>query len=121
MTDDELRAFWGATESLQAKRKDGIPFGSLLRLLLLTAQRENEVAGMRWVELDLHKGIWTIPASRTKNGKPHIVHLGHLALEILGTIERVPGTELVFSATGMHRPPASRPQRSAWTPPWAQR
>jgi len=55
LTDDELRAFWHATDTLLADRKDAVHFGSLFRLLLLTAQRENEVAGMRWAEVDLGK------------------------------------------------------------------
>jgi integrase len=83
LTDAELRAFWQATETLLADRKGAVHFGLLFRLLLLTAQRENEVAGMRWAEVDLKGRIWTIPAARSKNGKPHIVHLSDLAMVVL--------------------------------------
>ena len=40
---------------------------------MLTAQRRNEVATMRWQDIDLSSGVWTIPAELTKNGKPHLV------------------------------------------------
>jgi integrase len=38
-------------------------------VLLLTGQRREEVAGMAWGELDRKAALWTIPASRAKNGK----------------------------------------------------
>lgn len=92
LENDEIATFWAATGRL------GNPFGPLFRLLLLTAQRESEVAGMRWSEID--GATWTIPGSRAKNGKPHIVHLSALALETLETVPRVAGQDLLFSGTG---------------------
>ena len=44
-------------------------------LLVLTGQRRGEVAGMRWDELDLDAGVWSLPGSRTKNHRPHTVPL----------------------------------------------
>ena len=41
----------------------GYPYGPLFRLLILTGQREREVADMRWSEVDFEKRLWTIPAS----------------------------------------------------------
>src|SRR6185437_1533772 len=83
LSDREIVSFWTACDRL------GKPFGPLFRLLLLTAQRESEVAGMRWSELDdpQSPAVWTIPSDRAKNRKPHMVHLGALAAE---TIEAVP-------------------------------
>jgi integrase len=94
LSADEIRAFWSAAERL------GIPFGGVFRLLLLTAQREVEVAGMRWSELDLDERVWTIPGARVKNGKPHIVHLSPLAAEIVEQVPRIAGQDLLFSGTG---------------------
>ena len=51
----------------------GWPFGPLFKLLLLTAQRRDEVGGMRWSELDLSKRTWTIPRERAKSDRAHIV------------------------------------------------
>ncbi len=93
LTDDEIRAFWVGTGQLAT-------FGNLFRLMLLTAQRESEVAGIRWLELDIEKRFWAIPGARSKNGKPHIVHLSALAIEILEQVPRVAGQDLLFSGTG---------------------
>ena len=94
MTDDEIRRFWAATEPRAAV----VAWGGLLRLLLLTAQRRSETAGMRWSEIDLDERIWEIPASRAKNAKRHIVHLSELAM---AELERLPRRgDLVFSANG---------------------
>jgi integrase len=51
------------------------PFGAIVMMLALTGQRRSEVANMCWDELDLEKGIWTIPARRSKNRRAHMVHL----------------------------------------------
>jgi integrase len=92
LDDDEIKLFWGAADKL------GWPFGPLFKLLLLTAQRRDEVGGMRWSELDLDKAAWTIPRERAKSDRAHVVHLSAPALEI---IEALPRTgDLVFSTTG---------------------
>jgi hypothetical protein len=44
------------------------PFGAIVRLLMLTGPRREEVAGMTWAELSEDLATWTIPATRTKNG-----------------------------------------------------
>lgn len=98
--DDEIKAFWAATEVLDAKRRDAVAFGALFRLMLLTAQREGEVGGMRWGEVDLEACEWTIPGSRAKNGKQHVVHLSDLAMAVLAAVPRVDGLDLLFSGTG---------------------
>ena len=54
-----------------------------IKMILVTAQRPNEVASMRWDEIDGQ--WWTIPASKTKNGKEHRVFLNSIALEMMGT------------------------------------
>jgi integrase len=68
----------------------------------VTAQRETEVAGMRWSELDDPENpkAWTIPGARTKNGKPHIVHLSALAAEVIEGVPFIEGQDLLFSRTG---------------------
>ena len=93
LTDDELGAVWCAAERL-----DGA-FSGIVRLLILTAQRRGEVAGMRWSELDLTAQTWTIPGSRTKN---HDAHVLPLSACVAGLIRLQPRThdELVFPARG---------------------
>jgi integrase len=88
----EIVALWRATDGL-AK-----PFGQLVKLLLLTGCRREEVAGMQVAELSDDGATWTIPGARTKNKKPHVVPLPPLAQSIIAEIE--PAGRYVFSTTG---------------------
>jgi integrase len=93
LTDDELRWFWQACDEI------GWPFGPFAKLLLLTAQRRDEVAGMEQIEVDLAKRVWTIPARRAKNGRVHEVHISDAALSALRTLPRI-GERLVLTTDG---------------------
>src|SRR5215207_10691711 len=75
LSDEELAAIWGAC------RDDH--FGRIVRLLLLTGQRREEVGGMQWSELDLTRSLWTIPGGRTKNRRTHEVPLSAPARGLL--------------------------------------
>ncbi len=77
LTDAELVDVWKGAEKIRA------PLGAFYRLLILTGQRREEVAGMAWGELDRTAALWTIPASRAKNGKAHLVPLAPLVIEEL--------------------------------------
>ena len=77
LTDDDLADLWRATDKLVK------PFGSFFRLLVLTAQRRSEVAGMMWGELDRDAATWTIPATRAKNKAVHIVPLSDSVIDEL--------------------------------------
>ena len=68
LDDEELREIWHATGGSGA-------YDAIVRLLILTGQRREEVAGMRWSELDAERTLWRIPAERTENGRPHEVPL----------------------------------------------
>ena len=68
-------------------------------MLESTRERSSEVSDLAWVELDLGKRIWTIPSVRSKNGRPHMVHLTQRAVELIQIQEA--SCELVFpSITG---------------------
>jgi integrase len=84
LSDTEVRLVWLAAEKI------GYPFGTLVQLLLLTAQRRDEVARMTWAEVDAD-GLWTLPAARTKNSREHLVPLPFRAAEILATAPRIAG------------------------------
>jgi integrase len=81
-----------------AARKIGEPYGGIVELLALTGQRREEVAGLLWDELDLAQRIWTLPKSRTKNAKAHVVHLSKQAIAVVTRAEQ-PGP-YVFSLLG---------------------
>jgi len=102
LSDLELRLIWQACVRL------GYPFGPLVQMLALTAQRRDEVADMSWPEVDLERKLWTIPASRMKADAAHIVPLGPEAIELLKTLPRWSKSEkmgeFVFTTTIGRRP-----------------
>ena len=63
LSDDELVAIWLAADKM------GYPFGRLIQLLLLTAQRRSEVGGMRWEDIVLLKASWELIHRGTKSGR----------------------------------------------------
>lgn len=98
LTDEELALIWKTAEA------QGYPFGRIAQLLMLTAQRRTEVSSMRWDEIDTASAVWTIPAERSKNGKPHAVPLGKAALDTLARIPRT-SSDYVFPARGKPEQP----------------
>jgi integrase len=84
LADDEIRLFWAACDDL------GWPFGHMFKLLLLTAQRRDELGGMEWTEIEpLDERVWKIPREKAKNDRAHEVHLSDLALEIIQKLPRM--------------------------------
>ena len=65
-----------------------------LEFVILTATRTSEVLGATWAEVDLHKAIWTVPATRMKAGKEHRIPLSTRAIEILETVKPLGRTSL---------------------------
>jgi integrase len=77
LTDNELVQVYRAAETLHPT------WAAFFKLLVLTGQRRSEVAGIMWEELDRATAIWTIPASRAKNAKAHLVPLAPAAVWLL--------------------------------------
>lgn len=77
LTDAELKAVWNKADASNAL------FGALVRMLILTGQRREEVCSMRWEHLSADLTEWEIPGTETKNGKPHIVPLAPDARAII--------------------------------------
>jgi integrase len=63
--------------------KEREPWRTALKLLILTGQRREEVLSADWKEFDLQKKVWTIPASRAKNEKAHLVPLSPAVIKLL--------------------------------------
>jgi integrase len=70
-----------------------------VRLLILTGQRREEVATMRWPDIDFDAACWTLPRSSTKNNRAHEVPLAPAALSILKALPKL-HDELVFTTNG---------------------
>ena len=94
LSDEEIKAFW------QAASAEGWPFSSVFKVLLLTGQRREEVAGMRWREVDLDAGQWTIAKERCKNGKAHTVDLHPVAVAALDPLGDEAAPRLMRNAEG---------------------
>jgi integrase len=73
LLDPELRAIWSAAGDDH--------FGAIIKLLILTGQRADEIAGVRWPEIG--GGAITLPPARVKNKLQHTVPLSDPALVIL--------------------------------------
>lgn len=86
LSDDELATIWRALRDDQ--------YGAALKLLILTGLRRGEIEGLRWSEVDLETDLVSIPAARTKNGRPHLVPLSALARALLAAQPR--DGDLVF-------------------------
>ena len=89
LNDDEIRAIWRAADELT------YPFGQFTKLLMLTGQRRQEVASMRWEQIE--GDVWTLPASATKSNRPHTVPLSKLTLQVIADIPRIGESGLVFT------------------------
>ena len=72
---DELRKIW---------RELGTDhFGAIVKLLLLTATRRDEIGDLRWSEIDFDKSVITLPAGRVKNRRNHEIPMSHAVTAIL--------------------------------------
>jgi integrase len=97
---------WEAVPSFVAElrtREGGIA-AAAMEFLVLTAGRSGEVCGARWSEIDLKKALWTIPASRMKAGREHLVPLSPAATHLLERMAKLRTGELVFSGQSSGRP-----------------
>jgi integrase len=88
LSDDELRVAWPLLSEAGT-------FGALLKTLLLTAQRRDEVANMTWTEIGTD-GTWTIPAERYKTKRPNHVPLSTAALRLIEAQPKIDGCDYVF-------------------------
>jgi integrase len=94
LSDDEIRWVWLAADKI------GLLFGAAVKLLLLLGQRRNEVGGLERKELALD-GLWTLPATRSKNRRAHTVPLPALARKIIGTVPVIENSPFIFSTNGV--------------------
>ena len=93
LTNNELASV------IRAARQIGGAYGGIVEMLALTGQRREEVAQMVWDEIDFNSRTWTLPGSRTKNGKPHIVHLSEACIKLIKRASRL--GSYVFSISGV--------------------
>ena len=94
LTDDEIRLLMVATDTM------GYPFGPLIEVLVLTGARLREVAEMTRPEISPDGAVWTLPASRSKNGDAHVIPLATEAQAIIRGLPRIGSSRFLFTTTG---------------------
>jgi integrase len=126
LDDDELRDVWSALDVAAAPAC----YAAYVRVLLLTAQRRDEVARMSWKEIK--GGIWIIPKERYKTNIENVVPMTDAAMALLGKPQKrgyvfsSAGGKLPFSgyskakaaldkAIAQQRRAERRPQMARWT------
>jgi integrase len=119
LTDDEIRRLWRVLEHFPSTLERPAPgrkaatgseddpicpvnpaLAAALKIRLLTAQRGGEIVRMKWADVDLEAGWWTIPATDTKNGEPHRVPLVKHAQSIIREQQKNEADEFVFVGRG---------------------
>lgn len=98
LSDEEVGHVWAVCDLV------GPPYGPYLQLLLLSACRRGELAGLRWSEIDPDRQLLTVPAARIKNGRELTVPLSSLAQRVLAGVPRWPQGDYVFSLGCGDRP-----------------
>jgi integrase len=110
LTDQEIGEIWRAAGTVSA------PYGTIVRLLILTGQRRGEVAGMTWDELSDDMSVWTMPGERTKNGVVHVVPLSEPARDLIGGLLPGDSAEVKGIASGaLVLPGAASTPFSGWS------
>ena len=92
LDDDELRIVWTVAIG------NGT-FGALLRLAILTAQRRDKIATMRWEHLSID-GVWSIPAEAREKGSGGVLVLPEAAIKIIRAQKRIGDNPYVLAGRG---------------------
>lgn len=92
LDDAELRLVWDTAETSGT-------FGAIVRLALLTAQRREKIAGMRWADVSLD-GVWSVPGEDREKGNGGVLQLPDAAAAIVRAQNRIDGNEHVFPGRG---------------------
>ena len=77
LSDHELRAIWHIADKLSC------PVSALIKALILTGQRRDEIRCMNWSEIDLERALWVLPAARNKGGRNHVIPLSSAMLALI--------------------------------------
>jgi integrase len=83
MTDEEAGKLLKALTIKPASHDDARTLRDFLLICLFTGARKSNVASMRFDELDLNGGTWSIPGPKTKNSEAQVIPLGAIEVEML--------------------------------------
>jgi integrase len=88
LADNELATIWRGPPDND--------YGRIVRLLILTGCRRDEIGSLRWSEINRDARLIALPGERTKNGRTHDVPLSKAALEVLDSATRRMDRDYVF-------------------------
>jgi integrase len=88
LNNDELARIWKACGDDE--------YGKIIKLLILTGCRRQEIGGLRWSEIDLEQNSLTIPGERTKNYRAHTLPLTGLMRSIIESVPRLVDRDPLF-------------------------
>jgi integrase len=114
LSEDELRAVWKACDP-------NTDFGRIVRLLILTGCRREEIGGLKRSEIDLDACTITLPPERTKNGRTHTLMLPPMAMEIIRSVPQLVDRDYLFgerSSTGFTLWQRCKPKLGDGCAPW---
>jgi integrase len=100
LKDSELAAIWRAC--------DDDDFGKIVRLLILTGCRREEIGGLKWSEIDENQDTITLPKERVKNKHEHVLPITSMAMQIINSVPVRVDRDHLFGG--------SRTGFSDWTP-----
>ena len=83
---------------------DNRPVCHILMFLLSTGARLSEALTATWRQVDLEKGLWTIPASTAKSKKSRTVPLNESALWVLGQAAKMKRFDAIFANPATEKP-----------------
>ena len=90
LSDPEIRTIFNACQDDSS--------GRIVKLLLLTGCRREEIGALTWAEINFDTGVLSIPGTRTKNRRTLELTLPRVALDLLRSIPRLDGQQYVFGA-----------------------
>jgi integrase len=106
LPQNEVGALIKELNKIGAEQKLDLKTVCALRLALYTGLRDNSIRGALWGEIDLEAGIWTVPASRMKSGREHMVPLptqAIAALQLLRPLTYRNQDSYIFPGGGKHK------------------
>jgi integrase len=92
LNDEELRAVWRACDEIDT-------FGGLVKMLLLSGQRRDKCASLKWSDIS-PDGIWTIQTEAREKGNAGALKLPEAALSIIRSMPRFVSNAHVFAGNG---------------------
>ncbi len=98
LNEQEIASLWRAWTEM------GWPYGYIFKLILLTAQRRSDIAGLRLEDIGFTTQVWTPATTKTFDSPPHELPLSPAALEILTSLPRAQGSLVFPSPADRNRP-----------------